>query len=426
MLISANGQAESEWIATGSWTSAAWVRERYGARIASEAAALSEKTDVTLLQYGQISASLVPQRRDGTAVQLLASGRLRTFATDVPQAFRVGEDRRMYQGYVDITASQFGWTHVRMGRQFLPNTSGFWRMDGLRVEQRLGLAKIAAFGGRGRPTWEFNEDDVGLFGGDVSARLGPHIGLRTGILSTTGASGPDGIGSTFVTGGAQVSTQRTPALHRFDGLPASASVDVSYEPQMHRVARATGAGRVSYRRATLALDWRYDVPQFPADSIFRVFAVEATREASASVSVMANDWLRLRVRHSEQSYDEDPVRRDRAEATIVVDSEQVASVGFERLDWMDAKRHVAYFDVQKWLTPYLRIGAGNSINSYRLLGDDEESFSRSLRIDVEARASARLSCFGRIEQVRNPAYREATRAYIYVRTGFFSRSGTAQ
>ncbi len=415
--------ADQQWLASGSWTSAAWVRERYGARLLSGALNESEQTDVTLLQYGQIGASILPTRRNGTAVQFFASGRWRTFATDVPDSFRHGGTRTLYQAYVDVAMGGAHATRVRLGRQYLPNTSGFWRLDGARAERRMGSVTMALFGGNGRPSWEFDKRDAGLVGGDISARIGRHFTGRVGALASLDGFAAEDVDAVFVTAGVDVATHPMPSIHPVGAVPASVSLDLAYEPLMARIARAVGSGRIDYGRAALSIDYRYDVPQFPADSIFRVFAVDAAREGSASIAVRANDWLRLYLRHRTQWYDDDTVGRDRLEAAFEHQGERIGVIGFERLSWMEADRHYAYFEVRKWLTSFLRLGLGNSVNSYRRLGETADAFSRAARIQVEARPSSRVSFFGRLEQIRNADYRDATRAYVSLRTSFTTASG---
>jgi hypothetical protein len=415
----------------GSITSAVWARENIVPAITGERGHDAEETRVTWYQYGRLSTSIYPESRDGVAAQAYVSGRWRSF-TEPPSSFLAkDDDLRVYQAYVDITSAATRKAHLRIGRQYLPNAVGYWRMDGARLRTRLGGLTATIAGGRGAQRWVSSDNRSDVVSGTLSARLGRRMTARVGafwaghdVAEAIKPDSDDNASLLYLTGGVDLASARTSRIHRIARTDLRVSADVAYDPLLERVAQASARGSVSRGPVSLAVVERYDTPQFAPDSIFTVFAVEARRERTATVELRPDTWWSLMGRRADQRFDDGSATRDRVEARFHVGSEPVASVGAEWLTWEETRRRYAYVRVQKYVTSKLQLAFSNALSAFRYADDGDDDFARTVSAETRVDLHRDWSALVRVERSRNTDFANAVRVFGYMRASFDSTAAS--
>ncbi len=77
---------------------------------------------------------------------------------------------RLYQGYLDWKPSHK--TSLRVGRQFLPNSVGFWQMNGFRFSvKKLGADETVIYAGLAATPWSITNKKEGIIGIEEMLRI---------------------------------------------------------------------------------------------------------------------------------------------------------------------------------------------------------------------------------------------------------------
>lgn len=401
--------ARAQYALQGSLTSTLWLRENARSLLDVKDPSDPNATVTTFLQYFRFSASRLPSNRQGTFAQFYLSGRWKdefetqTNIADTPSDFLV------YEFYLDLATPRR--RSVRMGRQYLPNTAGFWELDGIRWQERIAWARVLIYGGRGAASWEREKRPI--FGGQVEVRAGNSGRVRGGAMTTFSDNT-----TSYLFFGFDAATNSPLAVHPSDGLQGTATADLAFEPTYRRVARASGVARLRSERVLIWTGIRYDTPSFPEDSLFRVFAVEPTREASLGLEMRPFSWLALNGHVTRQQFDDGSANRRRVETAFYDASEPLLRLGIEWITWGQRSRRYFYFRAQRQVLPFLTLGAGNALNAYRFADDRSSLFTRTTHGEVRIRFSSNWRLFVRVEWNRNPDYRMATRALGWLQTSF--------
>lgn len=425
-MLCAVREARADGSIRGSVTSAVWARENVVPAVTGERGRDAEESRVTWYQYGRLATSLYPDSREGVAAQAYVSGRWRSFTEPVSPFLATDDDVRVYQAYVDVTSAATRRAHLRIGRQYLPNAVGFWRMDGARLRARLGALTATVAGGRGSLRWVSADNKSDVLSGTLNARLGRHLSARVGAF-WAGHDVPDDVednaGLLYLTAGVDLSSARTSRVHRIAHTDLRVSADVAYAPLLKRVAQASARGSLSRGMVTVGFAGRHDTPQFAPDSIFTVFAVEARRETAATLELRPEAWWSVSGRHTAQKFDDGSATRDRVEARFYAETEPVVSVGAEWLTWEGVRRRYGYVRVQKYFTSRLQLALSNALSSYRFADGADDDFGRTVSAEARADLHRDWSALVRVERSRNTDYANAVRMFGYLRTSFGTETG---
>lgn len=404
--------ARAQYALQGSLTSTLWLRENARSLLDTKNSSDPNATAVTFFQYFRLAASRLPPNQKGTVAQFYLSGRwkdeleTRANVSDIPSDFRV------YESYLDLATPR--GRSIRMGRQYLPNAGGFWELDGIRWQEHVAWTRVSFYGGWGAASWE--RERMRILGGQVEVHAGNQIRARGGAMTTLSDNK-----ASYLFLGFDAATSSPLAIHPSDGLRGTVTADLALEPAYRRVVRASGFARLRSERVLVWTGIRYDTPSFPADSIFRVFTVEPTREASLGLEMRPFSRFALNGRLTRQQFDDGSANRRRAETTVYNAAEPVLRLGVEWLTWGQRSRRYVYFWVQRQVLPFLRLSAGNSLNAYRLADDRSDVFTRTAHGEIRLQWSPNWRLFTRIEWNRNPDYHTATRVLGWLQTSFSAR-----
>lgn len=414
--------AHARYALQGSLTSAIWLRENARSAVNAKGTSDPNDTSATYFQYFRLSTSRFPPTRSGISAQFYVSGRWMN-ALDVQSnldAAATSDDFRLYESYVDL-ATPRGW-QFRAGRQYLPNAVGFWELDGVRWQQRFAFLTATVYGGSGASSWQFDESKSRVVGGHLEVRAKDRLRARGGAMATFPKRLAD-YDAFYLFFGFDASTLNPISIHPTDKVRGTATADIAVEPQYSRVARASGVARLDSDRVSISAELRYDTPSFAADSIFRVFAVEPTRETSLGVESRPLTWLAVNGRLTRQRFDDGSASRERLEMVAYDGYEPVLRAGVEWLDWAQRSRRYLYFRAQRQVLPFLTVGVGNAMNTYRYVDDASNVFTRTLQGDMRIRFSPNWRLLARIERNRNRDYRSATRFLAWLQTSFAATNG---
>lgn len=399
---------------TGSLTSTVWTREN---RLEN---AEDSQTNLILYEYLRLNATNLGSSK----LAAHFSGRI---GWDKYASF--GNDdkytSRLYQGYLDWKLSNK--SSLRLGRQFLPNNTGFWQMDGIRLEtHRTGFISPALYAGISVLPWTIKGDDEPILGVELRTKRLRSIRAKLSFLTIFDNEGEDwdileirGVDKAIL--GLQFDTLEAGIIdllespHKRLNVSGSGSIDLLTKEIIGGYASANV--RIT-PKGQLYAEFRQETPLFPADSIFSVFAVEPFRQLTFGADYDVMSFLGIQGWYARQFFDSDPVNRYSVGFTIERQRETLLAFRLERLDDTDTHYWRIYSHIGKRLWQKLAISLNTYYNNYKHVTGPQTEEAYSLQLSVRYQLSRRLQALIRLENNINPDYKYNVRVLGYLRMGF--------
>ena len=399
---------------SGNLTSTVWTREN---RLENPE---DSQTNLILYEYLRLNATNL----GSSALAAHFSGRV---GWDKYASF--GDDdkytSRLYQGYLDWKLSNK--SSLRLGRQFLPNNTGFWQMDGVRLEtHRTGFISPAFYAGISVLPWTIKGDDEPILGVELRTKRFRSIRAKLSFLTILDNEGENwdimeirGVDKAIL--GLQFDTLEEGILsllespHKRLSVSGSGSIDLLTKEIINGYAAANV--RIT-PKGQLYAEFRQETPLFPADSIFSVFAVEPFSQLTFGVDYDVMSFLGIQSWYARQFFDSDPIDRYSAGFTIERQRETLLAIRLERLDNIDTHYWRIYSQIGKRLTQKLALSLNTYYNNYKHTIGPQTEEAYSFQFSARYRLSRRLQALIRLEDNINPDYKYNVRVLGYLRMGF--------
>ena len=393
-------------LVNGSMTSVFWDREN---RLESP-----ENAQHNLFLYEYLNLNATNMGSPKLAAHL--SGRV---GWNKLNGFEKNEALRLYQGYLDWKLSKN--SSLRLGRQFLPNDTGFWQIDGIRLETlKTGFVSPAFYAGISIPPWTIEGDKEAIFGVELGTRRFHSIRSKLSFLTVfdsdarnQGNLGIQRLDKAII--GIQVDRFGESILdllespHNRLNIYGRGSVDVLAKQIVNSYVFANM--RIT-TKSQLSLGYQQESSLFPADSIFSVFDSEPFRQLNVELDYQAFNLLNLQSEYARQFFKSEPIDRYGAGFSISSKLEPILSMRLERLSDTDTHYWRVYSHIGKQLGKRFEVGFSNYYNNYKL--------SRSLHTEdaYSYLLSHNLQVLLRLEDNINPDYKYNIRGLGYLRMGF--------
>ncbi|MFQ6041878.1 MAG: hypothetical protein ACE5PV_13555 [Candidatus Poribacteria bacterium] len=329
---------------------------------------------------------------------------------------------RLYQGYIDYRlpkkSSLLGRVgDLRLGRQFLPNDTGFWQMDGVRLGIRnLGPIDSKLYGGVAATPWMIEKKRDGIAGIELSRLKVWRIRSRISFLTVFDK---DGFNNVIL--GMRLDFPRFNLfdihrdVHKRLNFFGRGSIDLLTRQFV------SGYGYINFSPVSpmhLSLEYQRETPLFPSDSIFSIFAFEPLRQAAAVCQIDILNGLELYGRYARQFFDDGvPINRYSTGFSINSHYERILDIRLERLSDIHTKQWRIHSYIGKMLTPRLEVAFNHYYNNYELTRF-QAADAYSYQLNLKYQVLRNLSAFIRIEDNKNVYYDYNVRVMGYIRMFF--------
>ena len=338
---------------------------------------------------------------------------------------RVGWDRHeayddkyvgsLYQGYVDWRLSNR--SDLRIGRQFLLNDTGLWKMDGIRFGLHTSSVSPSFYAGIAASSWTLDENNGFLLGAELRARK---IWLVRSKFSFHSVLDNDGDLDRAIAG-IQLDTSEMGflALHSDSRQRFNVSARGSMDLLTRQILAAyTSVSARVLPRTQLYIKYQQKMPLFPLDSIFSTFSFEPLHQLSIHLEREIMRFLGLQGSYSRQFLDSEDIDRYGAGFWLGSQYELPLSIRLERLHSADTHYWRVYSHLGKQFGQRFSIGFSNYYNNYRLTNAPQGEDAYSFQLKVGYRLSKKMQAFFRIEDNISPEYEYKVRVVGYLRMGF--------
>jgi len=186
-------------------------------------------------------------------------------------------DMQFHLAYLDF---QEGRLSMRLGRQYTPNEVGFFNLDGMAVGYSMGRFRPKLYGGVTESPFSLNDDREGIVGGELETALLNNLLVASSLLSTFSR---DDIKKAIV--GVQIDNRPRWLVQ---GPKASVYGKLNFDIISGEIVDVVGiANFFALPSLQLSVEYRFNQPQFPEESIFWVLlnAVGGGAQKAASLSL---------------------------------------------------------------------------------------------------------------------------------------------
>ncbi|MFC1715850.1 hypothetical protein ACFL6S_19430 [Candidatus Poribacteria bacterium] len=380
----------------GSLTTMAWVRQEPVPR---------QGEDLYSYLYEYIRVSMADIGDDSLSAYIYARVKKDVANNGKP-------DWRAFSGYMNWSGPAD--SSIRIGRQFLPNGLGFWRMDGVRAQFRSfkGVSH-SIYAGLSVAPWAIENERDGLVGLEID--LSEIRRLRGGVNLFTNFDS-ENFERIIIGGHLDSSDYSLFRLRRF----------IMYS----KVNFDALAGELVQGSVTINLNLVEDLgiyteyfhgkQLFPEESIFSVFAADDRNEGSIGLRYSIAESISLGGRygrHFSSSLPSNTYEIGLHRSIPYGTSFGVTVLGAEKSD--AASRHSgAHFNIGRTITRKFSAMVSAYYNDYRLRESQERDNVYSLQLDLSYRVIDQISAYLRLEDNVDANGDSNFRLLARVRLGF--------